>query len=132
LLADAAERKLSGVGRTQIGFVQQEPVLFAGTVRENILYGAQEGTTDDDVQRAAELANAHGFIMELAEGYATQVGGRPRCKKWRIVTEREREREREREWSCWAHGRWKRRCHQNHPRGDQLLSFQSNTIPSRP
>ena len=75
MLADAAERKLSGVGRTQIGFVQQEPVLFAGTVRENILYGAQEGTTDDDVQRAAELANAHGFIMELAEGYATQVGG---------------------------------------------------------
>jgi len=62
--------------RTQIGFVQQEPVLFAGTVRENILYGATQGTTDEDVQRAAGLANAHDFIMELAEGYDTQVGDR--------------------------------------------------------
>lgn len=52
----------------------QEPVLFAGTVRENILYGATQGTTDEDVQRAAGLANAHDFIMELAEGYDTQVG----------------------------------------------------------
>jgi len=51
-------------------------VLFAGTVRENILYGATQGTTDEDVQRAAGLANAHDFIMELAEGYDTQVGCR--------------------------------------------------------
>jgi hypothetical protein len=51
-------------------------VLFAGTVRDNILYGAMQGTTDEDVQRAAELANAHDFIMELAEGYDTQVGCR--------------------------------------------------------
>jgi hypothetical protein len=50
--------------------------LFAGTVRENILYGATQGTTDEDVQRAAGLANAHDFIMELAEGYDTQVGCR--------------------------------------------------------
>src|SRR5262249_51146180 len=45
------------------------------TVRENITYG-REGLTDDAVVRAARLANAHDFILELSRGYDTEVGDR--------------------------------------------------------
>ena len=61
--------------RSQIGLVQQEPFLFNGTVRENILYGdllaAQE-----EVEAAAKVARAHDFIMALPEGYDTWIGER--------------------------------------------------------
>jgi len=49
-------------------------VLFDGTVSDNIRYG-KEGATDDEVEAAARLANAHSFITDdLPSGYATQVG----------------------------------------------------------
>jgi ATP-binding cassette subfamily B (MDR/TAP) protein 1 len=62
--------------RSQMGYVGQEPVLFTGTVAENISYGKAGGeATREEIEAAAKMANAHGFISEsLAEGYATQVG----------------------------------------------------------
>lgn len=59
--------------RQQIGLVGQEPVLFSGTIAENIGYGCP-GSTRDDVIAAAKMANAHNFIMEFPGGYDTDVG----------------------------------------------------------
>ena len=60
--------------RQQIGLVGQEPVLFVGTVADNIGYG-KDGATQEDIEEAAKNANAHGFIKsDLPEGYATEVG----------------------------------------------------------
>ncbi|KAL5737755.1 hypothetical protein ACOSP7_030516 [Xanthoceras sorbifolium] len=59
--------------RSQMGLVNQEPVLFATSIRENILFG-QEGASTEDVISAAKAANAHDFIIKLPEGYETQVG----------------------------------------------------------
>ncbi|EOD24007.1 hypothetical protein EMIHUDRAFT_427164 [Emiliania huxleyi CCMP1516] len=60
--------------RQQIGMVGQEPVLFEGTVAENIGYG-KEGATQSEIEEAAVAANAHTFITnDLGDGYATQVG----------------------------------------------------------
>ncbi|NCB92679.1 MAG: ABC transporter ATP-binding protein [Clostridia bacterium] len=61
--------------RQQIGIVQQDVYLFAGTVMENIRYGRPEAS-DEDVVRAAMAANAHEFIMGLPEGYDTDIGQR--------------------------------------------------------
>ncbi|PZN12372.1 MAG: ABC transporter ATP-binding protein [Bacillota bacterium] len=61
--------------RGQIAWVMQEPVLFAGTVAENIAYGCP-GATRAEIVRAAELANAAGFIASLPQGYDTPVGER--------------------------------------------------------
>ncbi|MFC1488445.1 ATP-binding cassette domain-containing protein [Thermodesulfobacteriota bacterium] len=61
--------------RRQIGVVTQDPIIFSGTVLENITYGSPEANTDQ-VVRAAELAVAHEFILRLPEGYDTFVGGR--------------------------------------------------------
>lgn len=58
-----------------IGLVQQDVYLFAGTVMENIRYGMPDAT-DEDVIRAAKAANAHDFIMQLADGYETDIGQR--------------------------------------------------------
>ena len=52
--------------RQQIGVVSQEPVLFATTIRENILFG-RDGVTQEDVERAAQAANAHNFIMAFPD-----------------------------------------------------------------
>jgi len=59
--------------RGQMGVVLQETHLFAGTIRDNIKYAAPFAT-NDEVIRAAKLANAHDFIMSLPEGYNTIVG----------------------------------------------------------
>lgn len=48
--------------RQQIGVVSQEPILFHGTIRENISFGA-ESATDEQIIHAAQMANAHEFIM---------------------------------------------------------------------
>ena len=60
--------------RMQIGMVGQEPVLFQGSVADNIRYG-KAGASQDEVEEAATLANAHTFISEtLAQSYRTEVG----------------------------------------------------------
>ena len=61
--------------RRQIGFVQQEPFLFNGTVRDNILYGDLDAG-QDRVETAARAARAHEFITALPEGYDTWIGER--------------------------------------------------------
>jgi ATP-binding cassette subfamily B (MDR/TAP) protein 1 len=61
--------------RSLIGYVGQEPTLFATTIRENIRYGFPDAS-DEDVEAAAKLANAHDFITSFSEGYETQVGDR--------------------------------------------------------
>ncbi|BFU18176.1 p-glycoprotein [Entamoeba histolytica] len=62
--------------RNQIGLVGQEPVLFAGTIRENIMLGAKEGATpsEEEMIECAKMANAHDFISKLPEGYDTIIG----------------------------------------------------------
>ena len=64
--------------RNQMGYVQQEPQLFGLSVRENLLYGVEDGidVSDAELQRACEDANAHEFIMSWPEGYDTLVGER--------------------------------------------------------
>lgn len=61
--------------RRQIGIVQQEPFLFNGTVRDNILYGDLTAT-QERVEAAAAAARAHEFIAALPEGYDTWIGER--------------------------------------------------------
>ena len=61
--------------RSNIGIVQQDVFLFAGTIYENIVYG-DLNATKDDVIKAAQLANAHEFIMETPSGYNTSIGQR--------------------------------------------------------
>ncbi|KAD4889046.1 hypothetical protein R6Q59_034064 [Mikania micrantha] len=59
--------------RSQMGLVSQEPILFATTIKENILFG-KEGATSDEIIEAAKKSNAHNFIMQLPNGYNTMVG----------------------------------------------------------
>jgi subfamily B ATP-binding cassette protein MsbA len=61
--------------RSQVGIVPQETLLFSGTVRENIAYGRLEAT-QEEIEEAARAGNAHEFIMNLPDGYATLVGER--------------------------------------------------------
>ncbi|XP_018767050.1 bile salt export pump isoform X4 [Serinus canaria] len=59
--------------RSQIGVVEQEPVLFATTIAENIRYGRDDATMEDIIQ-AAKQANAYNFIMDLPQKFDTHVG----------------------------------------------------------
>lgn len=61
--------------RSLMGNVNQEAILFNDTFFNNIAFGV-EGATQEDVERAARIANAHDFIMENPEGYQTLVGDR--------------------------------------------------------
>jgi ATP-binding cassette subfamily B (MDR/TAP) protein 1 len=61
--------------RKHIGLVSQEPALFAGTIRENIVYGT-ETADEEEIENAARSANAHGFISSLKDGYNTWCGER--------------------------------------------------------
>jgi len=61
--------------RRQIGIVPQETILFNGTVYENILYG-DLNASEEAVVAAAKSANAHNFIMDMPDGYSTQIGER--------------------------------------------------------
>lgn len=61
--------------RNNIGIVQQEVYLFAGTVMDNIRYGNQKAT-DEEIIAAAKHANAHNFIMSLPNGYYSEIGQR--------------------------------------------------------
>ena len=60
--------------RRSLGIVLQDTNLFTGTVMENIRYGRLDAT-DDEVISAAKLANAHGFISRLPNGYQTEISG---------------------------------------------------------
>jgi ATP-binding cassette subfamily B protein len=70
-VADLAPKDL----RRHIALVSQDPVIFSGTVADNIRYGS-EGASDDDVKRAAEAAAASEFIEALPGGYQAIVGER--------------------------------------------------------
>ncbi|KAJ7537474.1 hypothetical protein O6H91_11G006900 [Diphasiastrum complanatum] len=59
--------------RQHIGLVQQQPALFAFSIRENILYG-KENASEEEMIAAAKAASAHAFITSLPNGYDTQVG----------------------------------------------------------
>ncbi len=72
--ADVRKLKVAGLRRA-IGIVSQDPFLFSTTVRENIAFGAPRAT-DEDVERAARMAQAHDFIEGLPEGYQTVIGER--------------------------------------------------------
>ncbi|WKY13009.1 hypothetical protein Q1695_004099 [Nippostrongylus brasiliensis] len=58
--------------RKMIGIVQQEPCLFSGTIRENIVLGRP--ISDEEAEEAARIAHAHDFIMKLDKGYDTVIG----------------------------------------------------------
>ena len=64
-----------GALRAQMALVPQEVMLFGGTIRDNIAYGRPRAT-DEEIQAAAEKANAHEFIEQLPDGYATEIGDR--------------------------------------------------------
>jgi ATP-binding cassette, subfamily B, bacterial len=61
--------------RDQISFVLQDTLLFRGTIWENIAYGRPDAPPEDTIH-AAELANAHDFILSMPQGYGTMVGER--------------------------------------------------------
>ena len=61
--------------RRRIGYVPQEVEIFDGTVAENIAYGRHDATPEE-IERAAKVANAHGFITRLKDGYGQMVGNR--------------------------------------------------------
>jgi ATP-binding cassette subfamily B protein len=63
--------------RRQIALVEQEPTLFSGTIRENILYGSPDGATDEEsFLRAIAMANAADFIESFPDRFETRVGNR--------------------------------------------------------
>lgn len=61
--------------RKQIGYINQEPVLFATSIFENIRYGVPDATYEQVIE-AAKSANCHDFISEFPKGYETKVGER--------------------------------------------------------
>jgi ATP-binding cassette subfamily B protein len=71
---DVRDVKLQSL-RREIGIVSQDPFLFSATVRENIAFGRADAT-DEEIVRAAMLAQAHDFIDELPDGYDTIIGER--------------------------------------------------------
>ena len=71
---DVRKLKLHSL-RDQISLVLQEPLLFSGTVAENIRYGRLDATMDDVIE-AARSAGAHDFIERLPQGYETELGER--------------------------------------------------------
>ena len=71
---DVKDIKLPSLRRS-IAVISQDPFLFSTTVRENIAFGAPDAT-DDEVEHAARLAQAHEFVAELPQGYDTVIGER--------------------------------------------------------
>jgi ATP-binding cassette subfamily B protein len=72
--ADVRDITLTSL-RREIGVIAQDPFLFSATVRENIAFGRVDAT-DEAVERAARLAQAHEFVEQLPEGYDTVIGER--------------------------------------------------------
>ncbi|KAM7278901.1 hypothetical protein ACFE04_006035 [Oxalis oulophora] len=61
--------------RSQMGLVSQEPILFAMSIKENILFGKEDATIDEIIE-AAKVSGIHNFISQLPQGYDTRVGER--------------------------------------------------------
>ena len=61
--------------RNSIGLVIQDPILFSGTIRDNIAYG-KTGASQEEIVQAAKAANAQEFILNLPKGYDTEIGER--------------------------------------------------------
>ncbi|KAF4695163.1 (ABC) transporter [Perkinsus olseni] len=60
--------------RSIFGYVGQEPILFAGTIRDNLRYGLPYSPSDEQMETACKKANVHSFISSLPEGYNTYCG----------------------------------------------------------
>ncbi|KAE7996839.1 hypothetical protein FH972_001528 [Carpinus fangiana] len=77
VLLDGRDLKLYNLRwlRNHLGLVQQEPIIFSTTIRENIIY-ARHNASEAEVKEAARIANAHHFISSLPHGYDTHVGMR--------------------------------------------------------
>lgn len=58
--------------RKNIGAVSQEPSLFGGTIKDNMKVGKMDAE-DEEIQKAAVMANAHSFISQLPDDYSTEV-----------------------------------------------------------
>ena len=69
---DYRERSLLWL-QSNIGYVLQSPHLFSGSIRENIVYG-KLNATQEEIENAAKLVNAHAFISKLEKGYDSEVG----------------------------------------------------------
>lgn len=61
--------------REQIAIVLQQSILFSGTIKENILFGKPDAT-EEEMMKAAKMAQAHEFIVKLPDGYETKLGQR--------------------------------------------------------
>ncbi|TYH76273.1 hypothetical protein ES332_D04G073000v1 [Gossypium tomentosum] len=77
ILLDGRNLKLYNLRwlRNHLGLVQQEPIIFSTTIRENIIY-ARHNASESEMKEAARIANAHHFISSLPHGYDTHVGMR--------------------------------------------------------
>ncbi|KAF5959464.1 hypothetical protein HYC85_000673 [Camellia sinensis] len=77
VLLDGRDLKLFNLRwlRSHMGLVQQEPIIFSTTIRENIIY-ARHNASESEMKEAARIANAHHFISSLPHGYDTHVGMR--------------------------------------------------------
>ncbi|KAI4351105.1 hypothetical protein L6164_005490 [Bauhinia variegata] len=77
ILLDGRDLKLYNLRwlRSHLGLVQQEPIIFSTTIRENIIY-ARHNASEAEMKEAARIANAHHFISSLPHGYDTHVGMR--------------------------------------------------------
>ncbi|KAL5711046.1 ABC-type xenobiotic transporter [Ranunculus cassubicifolius] len=77
ILLDGRDLKLFNLRwlRNHMGLIQQEPIIFSTTIRENIIY-ARHNATEAEMKEAARIANAHHFISSLPHGYDTHVGMR--------------------------------------------------------
>ncbi len=75
VLIDGIDYRKRSIGwlHSNIGYVLQSPFLFSGTIKENIRFG-NLNASDEDIIRAAKLVDAHKFIVELENGYDTDVG----------------------------------------------------------
>ncbi|KAI5424048.1 hypothetical protein KIW84_030312 [Lathyrus oleraceus] len=77
VLLDGRDLKLYNLRwlRSHPGLIQQEPIIFSTTIRENIIY-ARHNASEAEMKEAARIANAHHFISSLPHGYDTHVGMR--------------------------------------------------------
>jgi ATP-binding cassette subfamily B (MDR/TAP) protein 1 len=77
ILLDGKDLKLYNLRwlRSHLGLIQQEPIIFSSTIRENIIY-ARHNASEAEMKEAARIANAHHFISSLPHGYDTHIGMR--------------------------------------------------------